>query len=102
MNKKLRVGVHHPRESPRGYRLSPPQGLNQGIQNYRNFTTQRLTPKRYIIYKNEDSLLSQTKLLFHSPKNFPVQLTTTSIKRDWNNPSSIGQARQPCCNFYTK
>jgi len=31
MNKKLRIGVHHPRDSPRGYRLSPPQGLNQGI-----------------------------------------------------------------------
>jgi hypothetical protein len=49
MNKKLRIGVHHPRDSPRGYRLSPPQGLNQGIQNYRKFTTQRLTLKRYRI-----------------------------------------------------
>jgi len=102
MNKKLRIGVHHPRDSPRGYRLSPLQGLNQGIQNYRNFTTQRLTPKRYRIYKNEDSLLSQTKLIFHSPKKRPLQLTTTSIKRAWNNPPSIGQARQPCCNSYTK
>jgi hypothetical protein len=102
MNKKLRIGVHHPRDSPRGYRLSPPQGLNQGIQNYRKFTTQRLTPKRYRIYKNEDSLLSQTKLIFTLQKNVPLQLTTTSIKRAWNNPPSIGQTRKPCCNSYTK
>jgi hypothetical protein len=26
MNKKLRIGVHHPRDLPGGYRLSPPQG----------------------------------------------------------------------------
>jgi hypothetical protein len=81
MNKKLRIGVHHPRDSPRGYRLSPPQGLNQRIQNYRNFTTQRLTPKRYIIYKNEDSLLSQTKLIFHSPKNVPFSLQPQVLKK---------------------
>jgi hypothetical protein len=63
MNKKLRVGVHHPRDTPRGYRLSPPEGLNQGIQNYRNFTTLRLTLKRHRIYKNENSPLSQTNLI---------------------------------------
>jgi hypothetical protein len=63
MNKKLRIRVHHPRDKPRGYRLSPPQGLNQWIHNYRNFTTLRLTPKRYRIYKNGNSLLSQIKLI---------------------------------------
>jgi hypothetical protein len=80
MNKKLRIGVHHPRDSPRGYRLSPPQGLNQGIQNYRKFTTQRLTPKRYRIYKNEDSLLSQTKLIFTLQKTFPFSLQSQVLK----------------------
>jgi hypothetical protein len=80
MNKKLRIGVHHPRDSPRGYRLSPPQGLNQGIQNYRKFTTQRLTPKRYRIYKNEDSLLSQTKLIFTLQKTFPFSLQPQVLK----------------------
>jgi cobyric acid synthase len=52
-------------------RSSPPKRYTKGIyiittpriQNYRNFTTLRLTPKRYRIYKNKNSLSSQTKLI---------------------------------------